>query len=123
MILSMLALAVTQQPWVVYAGRGKHIVFLAGDEEYRSEEGLPQLAKILSTRHGFKCTVLFSINPSGEIDPTIQNNQPGLENLKTADLCVMLLRFRNWPDEQMRHFADRMDVMSIILNLSWILLA
>ena len=26
-------------------GQGKHIVFLAGDEEYRSEEGLPMLAK------------------------------------------------------------------------------
>ena len=34
-------------------GNGKHIVFLTGDEEYRSEEGLPMLAKILSQRHGF----------------------------------------------------------------------
>lgn len=108
----MLALAVTsQQPWVVYEGengpgRGKHIVFLAGDEEYRSEEGLPQLAKILATRHGFKCTVLFSINDKGEIDPTITTNQPGLENLAKADLCVMLLRFRCWPDSQMKHFVD-----------------
>ena len=50
-------------------GKGRHIVLLAGDEEYRSEEGLPQLAKILSQRHGFKCTVLFSLNGKGEIDP------------------------------------------------------
>jgi hypothetical protein len=35
-------------------GRGKHIVLVAGDEEYRSEEGLPQLARILSARHGFR---------------------------------------------------------------------
>src|SRR3954470_6767085 len=54
--------------WVTYegkegAGKGKQIVFLSGDEEYRSEEGLPQLAKFLSQRHGFKCTVLFSIDP------------------------------------------------------------
>lgn len=87
-------------------GRGKHIVFLAGDEEYRSEEGLPQLARILAQRHGFRCTVLFSIGPSGEIDPTIPNNQPGLDALGHADLCVMLLRFRAWPDAQMRHFVD-----------------
>ena len=46
-------------------GKGKHIVFLAGDEEYRSEEGLPMLAKILSQRHGFKCTVLFSLAADG----------------------------------------------------------
>ena len=51
--------------WVTYEGnkgpgKGRHIVFLTGDEEYRSEEALPQLAKILAVRHGFKCTVLFS---------------------------------------------------------------
>ena len=98
--------------WVTYEGKdgpgkGRHIVFLSGDEEYRGEEGLPQLAKILSQRHGFKCTVLFSIDPkTGEIDPNTKNNEPGMEALDSADLCVMLLRFRAWPDEQMKHFAD-----------------
>ena len=29
-------------------GKGKHIVFLAGDHEYRSEESLPELARILA---------------------------------------------------------------------------
>ncbi|HLK14365.1 MAG TPA: ThuA domain-containing protein [Fimbriimonadaceae bacterium] len=87
-------------------GRGKHVVLLAGDEEYRSEEGLPQLAKILAKRHGFTCTVLFSLNRDGEIDPDTQDNEPGLEALDHADACVMLLRFRHWPDEQMRHFVD-----------------
>jgi hypothetical protein len=99
------------QEWVTYMGdkgpgKGMHIVFLAGDEEYRSEEGLPQLAQILAFRHGFKCTVLFSINKSGEIDPNTPNNQPGMEVLATADLCVMLLRFRHWPDSQMSHFVN-----------------
>jgi hypothetical protein len=97
--------------WVVYEGKkgpgkGKHIVFLSGDEEYRSEEGLPQLAKILAVQHGFKCTVLFSINKDGEIDPNTQNNEPGIEALDSADLCVILLRFRGWPDQQMKHFVD-----------------
>lgn len=88
-------------------GKGKHIVFLAGDEEYRSEEALPQMAKILSERHGFKCTVVFSINAkTGEIDPNTQDNQPGIEALDTADLCVTLLRFRKWPEPQMKHFVD-----------------
>src|SRR6476469_5751132 len=76
--------------WVVYPpgsgpGKGKHIVFLTGDDEYRSEEGLPMLAKILAVRHGFKCTVLFSINPAdGTIDPVMQTNTPGMEALDTA---------------------------------------
>jgi hypothetical protein len=88
-------------------GRDKHVVLLAGDEEYRSEEGLPMLAKILAVRHGFDCTVLFSINAAtGDIDPECQTNLPGLEALERADLCVMQLRFRELPDGQMRHFVD-----------------
>ena len=88
-------------------GKGKHIVLLAGDEEYRSEEGLPQLAKILSQRHGFKCTVIFPVDPkTGEIDPNNGTSAPGIEALDSADLCIMLLRFRHWPNEQMKHFAD-----------------
>ena len=88
-------------------GRGKHIVFVSGDEEYRSEEGLPQLAKILSQRHGFTCTVLFSIDPkSGTIDPNRHDNIPGLEALQSADLMVILTRFRELPDEQMRFVVD-----------------
>lgn len=98
-VIGQLSIEATQGP-----GRGKHIVLLAGDEEYRSEEGLPQLAKILSSRHGFRCTVLFSIGPDGTIDPREQRNQPGMEALKTADLVIMLLRFRQWPDAQMAHF-------------------
>jgi hypothetical protein len=88
-------------------GVGKQIVFLTGDEEYRSEEGLPQLAKILAERHGFTCTVLFAINPAdGTVDPNIKNNLSGAEALDSADAIVMLLRYREWPDAQMKHFVD-----------------
>ncbi len=88
-------------------GVGKQIVFLTGDEEYRSEEGLPQMAKILATRHGFKCTVLFAINPAdGTINPDIRNSLPGAEALDTADVIFMLNRFREWPDAIMKHFVD-----------------
>jgi hypothetical protein len=88
-------------------GQGKHIVFLSGDEEYRSEEALPMLARILAVRHGFRCTVLFSINPTnGTIDPLVRNNIPGMHALESADLCIMSLRFRELPDAQMKHFVD-----------------
>lgn len=103
-----LLIAAAQTQWVTYVptkSNGKTVVLLSGDEEYRSEEGLPQLAKILA-RQGFRCTVLFSLNPAGEIDPNTKDNEPGLEALDKADLCVMLLRFRTWPDAQMRHFVD-----------------
>ena len=62
-------------------GAGKHIVFISGDEEYRSEETLPQLAKILAKHHGFRCTVLFAIDPkTGTINPTVRDNIPGTRN-------------------------------------------
>ena len=98
--------------WVVYEGKhgpglGKHIVFLTGDEEYRSEEGLPQLAKILAVRHGFKCTVLFAVDPKdGAINPNYTHSLPGAEALDSADAVVLLLRFREWPDADMKHFVD-----------------
>jgi hypothetical protein len=99
-------------------GKGKHIVLLAGDEEYRSEEVMPMLGRILAFRHGFKCTVLFSINASdGAIDPLTKDNLPGLEALDTADLCVMLLRFRELPDPQMKHFVDYLNAGKPIIGL------
>src|SRR4051812_40580509 len=87
-------------------GVGKHIVFLSGDEEYRSEEGLPMLAKILAVRHGFKCTVLFAVDADGTINPDNGASLSNAEALKSADAIVMLLRFRHWPDEQMKPFVD-----------------
>jgi len=100
------------EQWIVFEGKegpgkGKHIVLVSGDEEYRSEEALSQLAKILAFRHGFKCTVLFAIDPAtGLIDPVIRNNIPGLEALDHADLMVIATRFRDLPDEQMKHIVD-----------------
>jgi len=85
----------------------KRIVLVSGDEEYRSEEALPQLGRILSTHHGFECTVLYAIDPAtGEIAPNEQKNIPGLEALRDADLMVIATRFRNLPDEQMKEIDD-----------------
>lgn len=87
--------------------KGKTIVLLAGDEEYRSEELMPMLGKLLSQRHGFRCCVVFSVDPqSGEIDPNNQSNLPGLHLLEKADLVIMAWRFRNPPDEEMKYFVD-----------------
>src|SRR5258708_13269882 len=88
-------------------GKGKRIVLVSGDEEYRSEQALPQLARILSQRHGFDCTVLFAIDPKdGTINPNQSDNIPGLEALDSADLMILFTRFRNLPDVQMKHVVD-----------------
>lgn len=93
--------------WLTFnaeANEAKHVVLISGDEEYRSEEALPQLAKILSAKHGFKCTVLFAQDPSkpGIINSNYVKNIPGLDALNTADLMVIFTRFRALPDEQMQ---------------------
>lgn len=86
---------------------GEHIVLISGDDEYRSEEALPMLAKILTTHHGFKTTVLFAIDPeTGEIKPDHQTNIPGLKKLETADLMILFTRFRELPDDDMRYFDE-----------------
>ena len=87
-------------------GAGKRLVFLTGDEEYRGEEGLPMLAKILSQRYGFTCTVLFPLDPDGTINPDNNTSLSDPAALDTADGIVMQLRFRQWPDATMKHFAD-----------------
>jgi type 1 glutamine amidotransferase len=85
----------------------KHVVFVVGDQEYRSEESMPALARILAERHGFKATVLLPINrQTGAIDVETLDNIPGLEALRTADLMVMFARFLELPDEQMKEIVD-----------------
>jgi hypothetical protein len=88
------------------AGNGKHIVLLAGDEEYRSEEAMPMLGKLLSQRHGFKCTVLFSVDANGVIDPGAGTSLTNSAALDSADAIVMSLRFRKWADEDAKRFSD-----------------
>jgi len=101
-----------QDRWIAYRdnpgpGRGKHIVLIAGDEEYRSEEALPMLAQVLAKRHGFDCTVLFAQDPvTGEVDPNEKTDIDGLELLDHADLVVIFVRFREWDPEEMRYLDE-----------------
>ncbi|MDP6735967.1 MAG: ThuA domain-containing protein [Nitrospinaceae bacterium] len=109
--------------WLTYEGEGglgkeKHVVLIAADQEYRSEQSMPMLAKILSKHHGFDCTVLFSVNEKGEVDPTMpapfkdktkRHNIPGLGHLAKADCVIWLSRFMHLPQDQMQHFHDYFD--------------
>lgn len=110
-------------PWVVYdgsdgPGKGKHVVLISGDEEYRSEEALVLLGKILAKHHGFTCTVLFAVNPDdGTIDPIVRSNIPGLEALKTADLMIIATRFRDLPDDQMQHIVDYVEAGKPVIGM------
>lgn len=89
------------------AGKGKHVVFVVGDQEYRSEESMPAFAKLLAAHHGFRCSVVLPRNPlTGEVDPGVSDNLVGLEALDKADLMVLFLRFQELPDAQMKRIID-----------------
>jgi hypothetical protein len=114
--------ALADDQWVVYKGgegpgQGKNVVLISGDEEYRSEESLPQLAKILAKHHGFTCTVLFAVGKDGTIDPNDQTNIPGLESLRKADLMIIATRFRDLPDDQMKEVADYVESGRPVIGL------
>jgi hypothetical protein len=119
----VVSVTVNARDWVLYEGKqgpgnGKHIVLISGDEEYRSEEALPMLGKILAVHHGFDCTVLFPINPAdGTIDPNNQTNIPGFDRVASADLVVLFTRFRELPDRQMKLFVDHLNAGKPILGI------
>jgi len=109
-------------------GKGRHIVLIAADQEYRSEHSMPMLARILSTHHGFDCTVLFGVNEKGEVDPTLpvypekgrplrEHHIPGLEHLATADLVIFFPRLLTLPmaerEQVVRYIDSGRPIMSI----------
>ena len=98
-------------------GAGKQIVLLAGDHEYRGEETLPALARILARRYGFTCRVFITTDPkTGFIEPG-SSNIAGLEALKTADLLIVFLRFQDFPDDEMQHIVDYLDRGGPVIGL------
>ncbi len=107
-------------------GKGKHVVFIAADQEYRSEYALPMLAKVLAKHHGFHCTVLFSLNDKDEVDPTLKiryddktitHNVPGLEHLAKADLLVVFSRLISLPEKQLQHVYDYLDAGKPVIGI------
>ncbi len=120
--LTLTAMA-ADDPWLVFEGKsgpgkGKNVVLIGGDEEYRSEESLPMLGKMLAEKHGFKCTVLFAIDKTtGEINPNEQNNIPNVAAVDSADFVIMALRFRELPDADMKHIVDYVEAGKPLLGM------
>jgi len=88
------------------AAEKPHVVFVTGDEEYRSEESMPMIAKILAKEHGFRCTMCYALDKDGTINPSRLDHIDGLDALKDADLMIMFTRWRNLPDEQFQKIQD-----------------
>lgn len=82
------------------------VVFVTGDEEYRSEESMPMLARILKRELNCEVTVCYSLDSLGNIDPNNVHHIAGLEALDSADLMVLFTRFRALPDEELQQIVD-----------------
>ncbi len=109
-------------PGVDGPGKGKHIVLIAAEQEYRSEQSMPMLAKLLSSHHGFECTVLFGVNERGEVDPTLpvypekgkeaefkEHHIPGLDQLASADLVIFCTRLLSLPKTELDRIVEYVD--------------
>ena len=121
--------------WLTYKGgegpgKGKHIVLITAEQEYRSEQSMPMMAGILAKHHGFDCTVLFGTNPDGLVDPTMpvfpkkgqegafqKHNILGLEHLEKADLLIFVTRLLTLPDEQQKQIVSYFDSGKPIIGL------
>jgi hypothetical protein len=84
-------------------GKGKHILFIASDHEYRGEETCPAIARIMAKRYGFKCTVLFGQTEDGVIKQG-SSLIPGIEAIDDADMLFLFLRFLKPEDAWMEKF-------------------
>ena len=119
----LLPLVCRSEPWLDNPGHGAnaghHIVLIAGDQEYRSEEVLPQLARILSKTHGFHTTVLFAQHAAapGIFNPVAPVVVPGLEQLADADLMILFTRFLALPDEQMKSIDDFLELGKTVIGI------
>ncbi|MEI6234201.1 MAG: ThuA domain-containing protein [Planctomycetota bacterium] len=119
--------------WLTYPGgdgpgKGKKIVLIAADQEYRSEQSMPMMAKILSTHHGFDCVVLFAVNEKGEVDPTMPvypekgkelkpHHIPGLEQLASADLVIFFPRLLTLPMAERELIVKYLDSGKPIMSI------
>ena len=82
------------------------VVFVTGDEEYRSEESMPMLGKILKRELNCEVSICYSLDSLGFIDPNNTRHIAGLEALDSADLMVLFTRFRALPTEEARYILD-----------------
>lgn len=97
---------------VAAQARAPHVVFVTGDDEYRSEITMPMIAAILEKKHGMRTSVAIS-TPI----PQTKNNIVGLEALESADLMVMFTRFRALPDDQLARITKYVDAGKPVVGL------
>jgi len=92
--------------------RAAHVVFVTGDDEYRSEITMPMIAAILEQRYGVRASIAYA-----KPIPQTKDNIEGLEALDSADLLVLFTRFRALPDDQLNRILTYVDSGKPVVGL------
>ena len=92
--------------------KGKKLVFVASDHEYRAEETLPALARILAVHHGFDCTVLFGLNGKEKLK---RGSNIPVGSIERCGWYGYLHRFLALPVEQMKHIDDYLNAGPVVI--------
>lgn len=87
----------------------KHVVFLIGESEYRSEQTMPPISHELVTRFGMTVSVL-------QAKPDL-TTIPGMDALDEADGLVCYLRFTSLPRTQLDAVRRYLDSKKPIVGL------
>ncbi|CAN5510993.1 hypothetical protein BH23BAC1_BH23BAC1_41730 [soil metagenome] len=77
------------------------VVFVTGDHEYSGEETMPLIAQELEEKYNFRTRVLKSYP-----DQNAEVNIPDLDALEQADLAIFYLRWRQLPEDQVKHIEN-----------------
>jgi len=105
-VFLILGLSCNQSKVLEQEDQSPHIVFVTGDEEYRSEESMPMLAQILQREMGAKISICYALDSAGYIDPNRVDHISNLQTLETADLMVLFTRFRALPAKELKYITD-----------------
>jgi len=92
-------------PGLAVGAEAPKVVFVTGDEEYRSEESMPLLARMLHEHLGYRTAVCYALDNDGKINPNRLDHIAGLEAIEDADLVVLFTRFRRLPDAELERIV------------------
>ena len=59
-LVAAFVIGVAGSVWLSAQAPRPHVVFVTGDDEYRSEITMPMIAKILEQRHGLRTSVAYA---------------------------------------------------------------
>jgi type 1 glutamine amidotransferase/nicotinamidase-related amidase len=82
--------------------KAPHVVFVIGEDEYKTEITLPKFAKEELEKRGVKCSFVFA-------DDKDKNSFPDIAKLKEADLMVLSVRRRVPPSDQLQVIRDYLE--------------